>query len=232
MLRRLVTSSWRRALPTSAVRAVPIICTGTASHRFIATGAAPGSANADREFNDGDSSSSRRRPPLPPLPPAFDIVHWNDVDITAGHLIRVIYRDSYIVLEYHRQTRRIMDDDGHRIENEGRSNAERVVSLTLPPVYIARFLGVLEGRMPEVEVQSRFTNASFKPDPSTAKEHHYILRCVSHRPTTGPRQTAESADAMGESIEWQVRLDAAESLMLHRFLTQALKYNSGFGRQK
>ncbi|CCW64591.1 unnamed protein product [Phytomonas sp. EM1] len=237
MLRRLIASSCRRTLPTSTARAPvgPILCISVASHRSITTDATRAASDAARERNasgSNNSSSSQRRPPLPPLSPAFDIVHWNDADVAAGHLVRVIYRDSHIVLEYHRQTRRIMDDDGRRIDGDGRGNAERLVTLTLPPVYIARFLGVLEGRMSEVEVQSRFTNATFKPDTSTAKAHHYILRCVSHRPTTGQRQTAEGVDVAEDSVEWQVSLDAAESLMLHRFLTQALKYNSGFGRQR
>lgn len=108
--------------------------------------------------------------------------------------------------------------------------ADRLVTVTLPPVYIARFLGVLEGRMEKVEVQSRYTNASFTAD-TTKEKHHHVLQCVSMRPTTGMQQSVDGSDMNEEAIEWKVNFDVAESLMLHRFLSEALKYNSGFARR-
>ncbi|KAG5486097.1 hypothetical protein LSCM4_06805 [Leishmania orientalis] len=190
--------------------------------------AAPTSTNAQRSSNrNGNAQSQRGRRDT--LPPAFDIVHWNDENIAAGHLLRVAHRDGFIVLDYHRQraTTTELREDGSRTGNQNR--AERVVTVTLPPVYVARFLGVLEGRMSKLEVQSRFTNASFVPNTAKGK-HHYTLHCTSMKPTTGQIQTADGADVHEETVEWTVEFDAAESLMLHRFLTQALHYNSGFAR--
>lgn len=149
------------------------------------------------------------------LPPAFDVVHWNDEDISRGHLLRVLHRDSFVVLDYHRQTKKL-GEEGNK--------AERVVSVLLPAVYTARFLGVLEGRMEKVEVQSRFTNAVFAPKPDAP--HSFTLNCTSMR----PQQQQQQSGGDDEKFDWVVEFDPAESLMLHRFLSQALHYNTGFAR--
>lgn len=189
--------------------------------------------NDNRNRNVGPNRQRNRRASLPP---AFDIVHWNDEDISRGYLLRVLHRNGYIVLDYHRQRSATVkasaeDAAADTTASAGRreNRAEKVVTVTLPPVYVARFLGVLEGRMDKVEVQSRFTNATFAPDAAQGK-HHHTLHCTSMRPTTGQAQTIDGADVHEETVEWTVSLDAAESLMLHRFLTQALHQNSGFGR--
>lgn len=187
------------------------------------------SASSSSSHSGSPASRPRaNRANRPPLPPAFDVVHWNDDDITRGHLLRIIHRDSFIVLDYHRQSRRSGEEGGATAG--GGNRAERVVTVNLPPVYIARLLGVLEGRLERVDVQSRFTNASFTPD-ATRGAHHHSLKCVSMRPTTGQQQSIDGTDVNEESIEWQVDFDAAESLMLQRFLTEALRYNSGFARR-
>nr|AAL05569.1 26 kDa guide RNA binding protein [Leishmania tarentolae] len=190
--------------------------------------AAPASNSAQRSSNR-TSIVQGQRGRRDAMPPAFDIVHWNDEDITAGHLLRVAHRDGFIVLDYHRQrcTTTELREDGSRAASPNR--AERVVTVTLPPVYVARFLGVLEGRMSKLEVQSRYTNASFAPNTAKGK-HHYTLHCTSMKPTTGQIQTVDGADVHEETVEWTVEFDAAESLMLHRFLTQALHFNTGFSR--
>ncbi|EPY26198.1 MRP2, gBP25 [Strigomonas culicis] len=139
-------------------------------------------------------------------------------------MLRVLHRDSFIVLDYHKQVRGA-DGEGSR-----GPRGERVVTVTLPPVYIARLLGVLEGRMPRVEVQSRFTNATFTPNEAKGP-HCYTLNCTSMKPTTGQQQTPDGADIKEEALDWTVELDAADSLMLERFLGQALHYNTGFGRR-
>lgn len=184
--------------------------------------AATSGSGADGAVGDASGSAAKwRRPSLAQqrarrsqLPPAFDVVHWNDEDITRGHLLRVLHRDSFVVLDYHRQTKKL-GEEGNK--------AERVVSVLLPAVYTARFLGVLEGRLEKVEVQSRFTNAVFTPNPDAP--HTFTLKCTSTRP---PQQQT-SGDG-GETFDWVVEFDAAESLMLHRFLSQALHYNTGFAR--
>nr|2GIA_A Chain A, mitochondrial RNA-binding protein 2 [Trypanosoma brucei brucei TREU927]2GIA_G Chain G, mitochondrial RNA-binding protein 2 [Trypanosoma brucei brucei TREU927] len=151
------------------------------------------------------------------LPPAFDVVHWNDEDISRGHLLRVLHRDTFVVLDYHRQAR-MLTEEGNK--------AERVVSVMLPAVYTARFLAVLEGRSEKVEVHSRYTNATFTPNP--AAPYTFTLKCTSTRPAQQKQQVAgEEGD---ETFEWTVEFDVAESLMLQRFLTQALHYNTGFAR--
>ncbi|EAN96915.1 putative mitochondrial RNA-binding protein 2 [Trypanosoma cruzi] len=186
---------------------------------------APADSNAKHDTNTSGSASrwrrlsaSQLRARRPQLPPAFDVVHWNDDDMSSGHLLRVLHRDSFVVLDYHRQVKKL-GEEGNK--------AERVVSVMLPAVYTARFLGVLEGRLDKVEVQSRFTNAVFAPDP--AVPHTFILNCTSTRP---PQQQQQQNGGNGEEekFDWTVKFDVAESLMLHRFLTQALHYNTGFAR--
>lgn len=202
--------------------------------RWATTDAAASTTSAATTTNNSRTRSNaafdRQRRRRAALPPAFDIVHWNDADVSRGHLLRVLHRNGYIVLDYHRQRQpsaAAADDDDTTSRRENR--AEKVVTVTLPPVYIARFLGVLEGRMEKVDVQSRFTNAMFAPNTSKGP-HHYTLHCTSMKPTTGQSQTIDGADVHEETVEWTVEMDPAESLMLHRFLSQALHQNSGFGR--
>ncbi|CAJ1018159.1 putative Mitochondrial RNA binding protein MRP [Leishmania shawi] len=198
--------------------------------RWASSDAAAPTPVIPQRHNSRSSSVQGQRGRRDDLPPAFDVVHWDDANITAGHLLRVAYRDGFIVLDYHRQrsATSALREDGSRAVNPNR--AERVVTVTLPPVYAARFLGVLEERMSKLEVQSRFTKASFLPNTAKGK-HHYTLHCTSMKPTTGQIQTADGADVHEETVEWTVEFNAAESLMLHRFLTQALHYNTGFSRK-
>ncbi|KAK7198723.1 mitochondrial RNA binding protein 2 [Novymonas esmeraldas] len=165
------------------------------------------------------------------MPPAFDVVHWNDDNVAAGHLLRVVHRGGSIALDYHRQRVRSAEigEDGSRTAN--RNRAEKVVSVTLPPVYVARFLAVLEGRTDRLEVHSRFTDASFVPNTSKGA-HYYTLQCTSTKPSSGTIQTVDGADVQEDAVHWTVEFDPAESLMLHRFLTLALHFNTGFGRHK
>ncbi|KPI83449.1 mitochondrial RNA binding protein 2 MRP2 gBP25 [Leptomonas seymouri] len=213
------------AASTSPTTAAPMILSAPQQlqARWVVTDAA-GSTNNNR-YRSPEFNRQRFRRAI--LPPAFDVVHWNDEDVSRGHLLRVLHRGGYIVLDYHRQ-RPVEEPAGDAIERRLK-RAEKVVTVTLPPVYVARFLGVLEGRMDSVEVQSRFTNAVFKPNTAKGK-HHYVLHCTSMKPTTGQAQTVDGTDVHEETVEWTVELDVAESLMLHRFLTQALHFNSGFSR--
>ncbi|KPA77653.1 putative mitochondrial mitochondrial RNA binding protein 2 [Leptomonas pyrrhocoris] len=229
MLRRVATVCAvrsRLSLVTAASASPAAASLRFTSARWAATDAAANVRNSNNN-NNNNNNGYRQRSRRPDLPPAFDIVHWNDEDVSRGHLLRVLHRNGYIALDYHRQkhTAAPAGDAPARRENR----AEKVVTVTLPPVYVARFLGVLEGRMDKVDVQSRFTNATFAPNAAKGR-HHYTLHCTSMRPTTGQMQTADGADVQEETVEWTVELDAAESLMLHRFLTQALHHNSGFGR--
>lgn len=163
------------------------------------------------------SNYSRARINQASLPPAFDVVHWNTEDPAKGHLLRVLHRDSYVVLDYYRQAAKKEASDGPATGNR----AERTISVSLPPVYVARLLGVLEGRTAKTDIQLRYAIASF-----TAKEgqsHQYTLQCRASRPPSQPA-------AKEEEVEWVVDFDAAESLLLHRFLTQCLQYNTGFCR--
>lgn len=226
MFRRASAMAARRVAAAVAVTTTTTSPALVAARRWNTT-AAPTAADGGRRGNVNRPRAGRRAP----MPPAFDVVHWNDSEITKGHLLRVLHRDSFIVLDYHRQTRGAPAEAATAAAGAaGNLNrAERVVTVTLPPVYIARFLGVLEGRMPQVEIQSRFTQATFAPTPG-APPHHYTLQSTPTKPTTGQQQNMDGTDVNEETIDWMVPFDPAESLMLHRFLTQALQYNSGFGR--
>ncbi|ORC84303.1 putative mitochondrial RNA-binding protein 2, putative,MRP2, putative,gBP25 [Trypanosoma theileri] len=203
-----------RALAAGYFTASPVLCQAAASS---------GSETHTDNTNSNSGNPTRwRRPSLAQqrarrahLPPAFDVVHWNDEDMSRGHLLRVLHRDSFVVLDYHRQIKKI-GEEGNK--------AERVVSVMLPAVYTARFLSVLEGRSDKVEVHSRFTNAVFAP--KNGVPHVFTLNCTSTKP---PQQQQQGSDNE-EKFEWAVEFDPAESLMLHRFLSQALHYNTGFAK--
>lgn len=238
MLRR-VSASFTAPQQRAAVAAASTLrwCSANANAN-TASSSSRRQQQPQRRYNSNSSSSrySNSRPTV--LPPAFDIVHWNDENLAAGHLLRVIHQDSFIVLDYHKQASRVRSEPttaaaegGEQQQRPRGGHAERVVTVTLPPVYIARFLGVLEGRAEKVDVQSRFTNATFvRKAGAAAEEKSFTLSCVSRRPTTGQQQTVDGQDVAEESVEWTVEMNPAESLMLHRFLTQALQYNTGFGR--
>nr|CCC95859.1 unnamed protein product [Trypanosoma congolense IL3000] len=188
--------------------------------------AAAGTQELSSSSENTGTNAKWRRPSLAQqrarrahLPPAFDIVHWNDNDISRGHLLRVLHRETFVVLDYHRQMKK-MEEEGNK--------AERVVSVMLPAVYIARFLAVLEGRADKVEVHSRYTNATFVPN--SKAPHCFILSCTSTRPALQRQQQQVGSEDADETFEWVVEFDAAESLMLQRFFTQALHYNTGFAR--
>lgn len=196
------------------------------------------------------------------LPPAFDVVHWNDEDIRKGHLLRVVYRDNYVILDYYQQSQVIVVPPGQTPPPRS-ARAERTVTVALPPGFVARLLGVLEEKSTEASIQLRSTTAVLKSVPEKGK-HHHVLQCStirannasggmeststgsegaadSHGETTDEHEssasTTTSTGAVGQGntsattvYEWVVPFDPAESLMLHRFLTQCLQYNTGFCR--
>lgn len=189
------------------------------------------------------------------LPPAFDVVHWNDEDVQKGHLLRVIYRDNYVVLDYYQQSQVIMVPAGERPPPRS-ARAERTVTVALPPSFVARLLSVLEEKSTVENIQLRATTAVFEAAPEKGA-HFHILKCSTLRPSSlgaaavdgqkkqdGSSRSEEEQREEGSSsssaapegkgrnnmYEWEVIFDPAESLMLHRFLTQCLQYNTGFCR--
>lgn len=191
--------------------------------------------------NDARRSNSNQNAAV--LPPAFDIVHWNDTDISKGHLLRVLYRDSYVVLDYYQQSRVIMAPAGEKPPPRS-GRAERTVSVALPPGFVARLLAVLENKSAVANIQLRSTTAALEPILEKGA-HYYRLKCSSVRqnistsavdsdviggsPAT-ESSTSSSPTTQGNTYQWEVEFDPAESLMLHRFLTQCLQYNTGFCR--
>lgn len=168
------------------------------------------------------------------LPPAFDVVHWNDSDITKGHLLRILHRDNYVVLDYYRQAKAVTAAPGEDAPSRS-GRAERAVSVALPPGYVARLLAVLEGKASKAEIQLRMATALFEAV-NEKGPHHYQLSCQISRPAA-----TKAAEGVGEggaddnaassnSLSWAVEFDPAESLMMHRFLSQCLQYNTGFCR--
>ncbi|KAH9586231.1 SUN domain-containing protein 1 [Trypanosoma melophagium] len=219
MFRRLAASPLLShcALAVGYFTVSPVHCQAAASSGSEFHSEATGSdSNSGQAAKWRRPSLAQQRARRAHLPPAFDVVHWNDEDMSRGHLLRVLHRDSFVVLDYHRQVKKT-GEEGNK--------AERVVSVMLPAVYTARFLSVLEGRSDKVEVHSRFTNAVFAPKPEA--QHVFTLNCTSTKP---PQQQQQQGSDNEEKFEWSVEFDPAESLMLHRFLSQALHYNTGFAR--
>lgn len=177
------------------------------------------------------------------LPPAFDIVHWNDTDISKGHLLRVLYRDSYVVLDYYQQSQVIMVPPGEKPPPRS-ARAERTVTVALPPGFVARLLAVLENKSTTANIQLRSTTAVLEPIPEKGT-HYYRLKCSTVRQNistsavdsdivgdsaVAESRTVSSPTTQGNTYQWEVEFDPAESLMFHRFLTQCLQYNTGFCR--
>ncbi|CUG93202.1 mitochondrial RNA-binding protein 2, putative [Bodo saltans] len=158
------------------------------------------------------------------LPPAFDLPRWDD-DPSKGYCIRVSYTEERVVLTYIKQNPGTQAKDvaadapaaatGGDEPNKVRRHGERLVSVYLPNVYIARFLAVLEGSMAKCDIASRQTTGTFS---AGAEPNTFVLSCHSTNIPGSPNRP----------LEWTTELDAAASLMLHRFLTQSLHYNSGF----
>lgn len=156
------------------------------------------------------------------LPPAFDLPRWND-DPSKGYCLRVSYTEERVALTYIKQAPGTGANDHQAPTEVGggeeeqyvvkvRRHGERLVSVYLPNVYIARFLAVLEGSIPKCDIASRQTTGTFSAgtEPNT-----FVLSCTS----SIPRQ---------EPLEWTTELEPAAALMLHRFLTQSLHFNNGF----
>lgn len=183
--------------------AMPTLC---AALRFNATvpSAAPHQQQQQQQL--------RRRPggPNPHLPPSFDIPRWNE-DKTKGFCLRVSYQENSVVLSYLSQK-----GDLNAPSESGRQilRGDRLVSVYLPSVYLARFLSVLEGASNKVEIGSRHTTGTFSvgTEPNTFK-----LQCKSN--VNGK-----------DTLEWGIDFDVANAVMLHRFITQSLHFNNGFVR--
>lgn len=166
------------------------------------------------------------------LPPAFDVVHWNDDDLSKGHLLRVLHRDSYVVLDYYKQAKALRPAEGIPPESNRRTGrAERIVSIALPPVFIARLLSVLEGRTNKADIQLRTSTAAFEANAEKGP-HHYKLCCTFQTAGGNRAGEGETSERSNTSplTDFEVEFDAPESLMLQRFLTQCLQYNTGFCR--
>jgi hypothetical protein len=143
------------------------------------------------------------------LPPAFDLPRWNDDDASKGYCLRVSYTEERVVLTYIKQAPQSTDPNA---EENKRRHGERVVSVYLPNVYIARFLAVLEGTIPKCEIASRQTTGTFC---AGSEPNAFTLSC-------------KSAINGHDNFEWGIELDPAAALMLQRFLTQSLHFNNGF----
>lgn len=221
MFRFSAVVSGRRAGAVLPSLRVPLVsaCQATAltgTWRWNSTQGNEKAATASANNANNNTNAVARRAGRDPvvLPPAFDVVHWNDADLSKGHLLRVVHRDSYVVLDYYQQAMPTVSENGAATPRSSR--AERSVTLALPPVYVARLLSVLEGKAKSVEIKLRTTTATF----DAVGPHAHRLSCSTTRIT--------QEDSAPTTKEWAVDFDPAESLLLHRFLTQCLQYNTGF----
>eukprot|EP00331_Platyophrya_macrostoma_P022247 CAMPEP_0176446616 /NCGR_PEP_ID=MMETSP0127-20121128/24437_1 /TAXON_ID=938130 /ORGANISM="Platyophrya macrostoma, Strain WH" /LENGTH=242 /DNA_ID=CAMNT_0017832695 /DNA_START=40 /DNA_END=768 /DNA_ORIENTATION=- len=172
------------------------------------------------------------------LPPCFDIVRWNE-DPAKGYMLRVLYQENCVLLTYITQDQPLASSapaaapssadvtpssaaaggsDGAAPQTRLSIRGKRVLTMYLPTIYIARFLAVLEGNLEKCDVASRQATGSFV---ALAEPHHFRLT------VSGTIQNLENQDQT-KKMEWITDLDAASSLMMQRFFSQALKYNSGF----
>ena len=87
-------------------------------------------------------------------------------------------------------------------------------SVLLPPPYVARFIGVLEGSIENCHIATKTSSATFSP----AGGYKFLLKAEAPR---GQGTTT--------STEWTWELTPGEAVLLHRFLVQSLHYMSGFG---
>ena len=144
------------------------------------------------------------------LPPSFDIVKPNNTELAKGVMLRIQYLQQNVVVNFLEQVASMTERQQHF------KIPARRVTLYFPTVYIARVLGVLEGSVPQCDIASRSCQGVFMKgsDPNT-----YVLKCT----------TIRMGDDKAPATEYTVPIDCADSVLLHRFLVQALHYNCGFG---
>jgi hypothetical protein len=174
-----------------------------------------GNNNQGNQGGNRDRNWSDRSQNL--LPPAFDIIKTNDADMTKGYMLRAQYMNNCVVLNYMKQVMTTEQANANptadRRTSARKFGGQQKVVVFLPTMFIARFLGVLEGNNTKCDIVARTTQGEFRvgTEPNT-----FVLACKSR-----------VGDGL-EEMAWECTLDAPGALMLQRFLVEALHYNSGF----
>lgn len=165
------------------------------------------------------SSGNRSNVPVQQLPPAFDIPRWND-DKSKGYCLRVSYAENCVLLTYIAQQNDLPQTPAGAETSAPQTRlplrGDRLVTVYLPNVYIARFLAVMEGTLDKCEIASRQTSGTFSALP---EPYHFRLVAKSNVNLQDSRK-----------LEWTTDFDPAHTIMLQRFFTQALHFNSGFAK--
>ena len=204
----------RRLFLTSAVAPRRCACTAMAAlgaaSRFNTTAASP---PQQQQQQLGRTQTNRRQflthDQRQNLPPAFDLVRFNETDASKGYMLRIQYVNEAVVLVYSKQnaTQSTTQNSGDR-----RRAFVQSASVGLPSTYVARLLAVMDGNLPSCTVTSRMTRGTFALG---ASPNSYVLDCT----------TTNSGEA---AVKWTVDIDVPNALLLHRFLTLALQHMQGF----
>ena len=218
MFRRILASAPTRALAIASVAGGCRTVSTSSSSGIVAP--TPIRLQAPSQSQDGNAPQNRgdrgnqRRPRPANLPPAFDIFGAED-SIEKGYMMRVQYMQNCVVLNYMKQvlTREQAEEPASDGKRKMRFDMNNKVVVFLPTMFIARFLGVLEGTSEQCDIASRTTQGKFTRGESP---NTFLLSCTSTR-TEGQ-----------EPMKWECEIDPASALCLQRFLVQALHHNSGF----
>lgn len=182
--------------------------------RFAATTSGSNNANASRPSgNNSNRGNNNNQNNTKWMPPAFDVMRPNNADLAKGYLGRIIFNaepSNTVNITYMKQilsTATPSEGPARFFDSQNRIN------VPLSPVYFSRVLAVLEGMSDRCDIATRSTQGSFAP---AADPHSFTLKCV----TTFEQQ---------QPVSWEIDFDAAHSLMLHRFLREALHCSHGFG---
>ena len=161
----------------------------------------------------GRTVTPRQAAPAPPRVPRMEIPKAAAKKDDGGKLTATYVGDN-VILNWSSQTRDVADIGKPRNDDDERKTPLFVpqagASLFLTPMNTARAAGVFEGVMDKVEMHARSTKAVI-----TRGDHGAQIACSSTLPN-------------GKGIEWKMSFDAAETLMLHRFLIEAIHANHGF----
>lgn len=144
------------------------------------------------------------------LPPSFDVISFNNDDISQGYLGRVSLEEGHVVFSRRQQVRASTSHDDHKVNHFDKAN---VINVPLGTGMYTRVQAVLEGYADHAEISTRSTKGKFLPDEDP---HSYKLQCETRLEGLPP-------------VEWVMNFDAPHALMLNRFISEALKHAQGFG---
>jgi hypothetical protein len=195
--------------PAVRLTAASTTCAAPLAMMRMASG---GQSQQQRGGNNRGNNSNNANKKVGVFQPGFDIAKPASSK-SDGYKLRVLHVGNNVIVNFFAQVRDL-EEAGKPDSVKEALFSQTKVSTFLPTVYIARFIGVLEGSIDKCVLNSRLTKGTFEA--VAGKQHTFSLKCTS---------TAAQSDA---ATEWAVELNAGDAVLFHRFLVKSLDANHGF----